>query len=697
MKAIIHSVQLQKDEQTYHIKGKATGKSVPTGRSMIFFEKRVSKLDYSVPQRIYPKTEWNGMSFTLSVNINKWQQHLKGEQPWDLYISDKYQFKKVKVGEHSELDGSNLTLSYLYYKIKPYATDKGVFALSVKPKKFSFYVLEANVEKGNMTVSIEVPKDFYTKVAKPHQHTHKTTLAFKKKIQPDIDGYYEDERIYQATVDGNHIAAKVPLSSLVEKELTTVKMVWDVFLTVTDKVANVSKEYRIQTGEETILGDQKATISRHLNAFIGEQTSGHLAVVLHTEKPIWLDQVKIKGENAILEGESGDVVIDELTLKKRSAFQNAILTAKVMECHFTQKEGRFRTVLPLDQLLEHYRVADGDQFFVNASMHMDDVFMNVPISMTEATDAPEKPHRVNNHFQLLFQKSSSDEFNLVSKKKTAEFTDSSLKLFVNGSCFSRMGFESRDYFHNQDYKNRYEVVDTQWHPSIISIMSKPVKYPAWMFKGIHPTLVERIQSDLQKNFFKKLQKAKPDFLLIDFYADGCRDIILFDDKHAVTANYVLRKSKSYIHGVDENVTVLNQKDIDLLLHYWKPAIRAFCKKVMKYIPEERIILQKVRKAETFYTKRGQVKQFKNQDYIQRSNYLFEYMENEFLTLLPDVQTIDLTKQDFRGDERHPHNTSPDHYESGYYRTYMDQMNETVLTFLLQYPAYLKKRKKPMKR
>lgn len=167
MKAVIDAVQLQKDEQTYHMNGKVTGKFVPAGQPKIYFEERVSKLDYFLPQRIYPKTEWNQKSFTIAVNINEWQQQLHDGQPWDLYISDQYQFKKVKVAGELELDDDSLTLPYLFYKIKPEVTDTGVFALSVKPKKFSFYVSEANIEKGYMAVSIEGPKDFYSKVAKP--------------------------------------------------------------------------------------------------------------------------------------------------------------------------------------------------------------------------------------------------------------------------------------------------------------------------------------------------------------------------------------------------------------------------------------------------------------------------------------------------------------------------------------------------
>lgn len=65
--------------------------------------------------------------------------------------------------------------------------------------------------------------------------------------------------------------------------------------------------------------------------------------------------------------------------------------------------------------------------------------------------------------------------------------------------------------------------------------------------------------------------------------------------------------------------------------------------------------------------------------------------------MPNAQVIDLTKQGFRGDARHPSNTTPDHYESSYYRAYMDQMNENVLHYMLQNPLYLKKRKRRVKK
>ncbi|WP_077329179.1 DUF6270 domain-containing protein [Virgibacillus siamensis] len=303
-----------------------------------------------------------------------------------------------------------------------------------------------------------------------------------------------------------------------------------------------------------------------------------------------------------------------------------------------------------------------------------------------------KPIRITNNYQVRLIKDASNKLQLRTRIRTEEPEGHALRIATCGSCFSRLGFGSKDYF-NPDYKNKYEVVYTQFHSSIISMMGKPVTFPNEHFTRMHPTLADRIRSDFEKDFFKNLKLTKPDFFILDFYVDGSKDVLFFDKKHIITGNYMLTQNINYLHEIEPKVTVLNQKDITTFLEYWHRAIKKFARKLVTYIPEERIILQKVRKAEGYYTKEGEYRKFKNQTYIQRSNYLFEYMENYFLNLLPNAQVIDLSDQEFHSHSKHPGGVTPDHYESDYYKQYMNRVDELVLRYFIRNPGYLKKRKK----
>jgi len=99
-----------------------------------------------------------------------------------------------------------------------------------------------------------------------------------------------------------------------------------------------------------------------------------------------------------------------------------------------------------------------------------------------------------------------------------------------------------------------------------------------------------------------------------------------------------------------------------------------------------LILQKVRKTDGFITKEGRVEKFKdNVKHIKRSNFLFEYMENYFLQLLPNAKVIDLNKRKYYSLYNHPENNTPDHLESEYYRDFLTQLDEIVLKDFMKKP------------
>lgn len=656
----------------------------------IFFQERIPKDDYFSPQRMYMNAEWQGQEFTLSLQLDKWKEKLGQNQIWDCYISYGERREKIQTDFKESIRMKHTP--HIFYIAKPYVTNDQTLAISVKARKLSAFVTDTQIENQNLTLGFTIADDFYKKISNANQPVE-LELTFKKRIQADLDDHQDEKSFPVQQTDHHKFTSKVDLSTFIAGKTLAPMTRWDLFVTVKSNTGQTVTEH-VDIDPDNDIFNQTFNLSSHLGArFVYDEQENFSLSISTDQESATIQHLRVNEQNVSLEGKVDNLIVDEAVLKKESAFANAERTATVMKLPVTEKDGTFNVTLPLEQFVQHHHIDDKDLFFINMKFRQKEskVKMNLPIYLDKSVKLSKKPIRVTNKYQVRLIRDGTNKLQFRNRIRTQEPDNHSLKVAVSGSCFSRLGFGSRDYY-NPDYKNKYEVVYTQFHSSIISKMGKPVKFPEEKFSGMHPTFIDSVRSDFEKDFFKNLKQAKPDFFILDFYVDGSKDVLLFDDKHMITANYMLRKNHNYLHEIEPKVTVLNQKNIESYLEYWHKAIKKFCKKLVKYVPEERIILQKVRKAEGYYTKDGGFRKFKNQTYIQRSNYLFEYMENYFLTLLPNVRTIDLNDRAFYSHHKHPGGVTPDHYETNYYKEYMNRVDEHVLRYFIQHPGYLKKRK-----
>ncbi|MDY0394143.1 DUF6270 domain-containing protein [Virgibacillus halophilus] len=188
---------------------------------------------------------------------------------------------------------------------------------------------------------------------------------------------------------------------------------------------------------------------------------------------------------------------------------------------------------------------------------------------------------------------------------------------------------------------------------------------------------------LRKTFFTQLKLTNPDFLILDFYIDGSKDILYLDANHIITINYMLRKNMNFFYEVDKNSDVLSHQNIHSYLQLWQEALDKFVEKIVQIIPQERIILQRVRKTEEYKTKDGKIEKFKGKiKHVKRSNYLFEYMEEYFIKLLPNINIINLEKKEYYSLYNHPENNTPDHLNSSYYKDFMNHLDDITIKYLL---------------
>ncbi|TGB00125.1 hypothetical protein E4665_00135 [Sporolactobacillus shoreae] len=252
-----------------------------------------------------------------------------------------------------------------------------------------------------------------------------------------------------------------------------------------------------------------------------------------------------------------------------------------------------------------------------------------------------------------------------------------VKLAILGTCYTRGAFGSNPYF-NPGYKSKYDLVYTQFHSSIPSLMSEPVPFPEQFFEGKKPAEKEYISCDFEKNFFTRLSEAKAEYFLLDLYPDAVRDLVVFDDQHIITGTFYLR-NRAFLQSIDGKAHFVSHDNEEELLNYWCPAVDRFAEKIVQFFPQERIILQKARMTNRYYDKNRQVHYFTDQlDLYKRSNMFYQFMESYLLKRLPHIHTIDLNHYGYIGQYNHPFGQSTNHFEPDYYKKFMLKLDEIIL-------------------
>ncbi|MFE7373419.1 DUF6270 domain-containing protein [Bacillus cereus] len=250
-----------------------------------------------------------------------------------------------------------------------------------------------------------------------------------------------------------------------------------------------------------------------------------------------------------------------------------------------------------------------------------------------------------------------------------------VKIAVLGTCFSRNAFNSSSYF-NPNYKKIYNCVYTQFHSSIISLVSNPVPLSVEKLTGVRENDKNFVAVDFDKSFFDKLKESQADYLILDLYSDASKAILKLEDDRYVSCSYILEDS-SYINQV-ENVEVIGHSNQERYFNIWKGAVERFIKKLTEILPEDRIILNKGRFTPTYFDENREVKSFSDPQLIRRNNCFWDKLDNYFMYLMPGAKVIDLTDTSYIGDATYPFGTSFSHYESGYYKEFLNRLNNLVI-------------------
>lgn len=251
---------------------------------------------------------------------------------------------------------------------------------------------------------------------------------------------------------------------------------------------------------------------------------------------------------------------------------------------------------------------------------------------------------------------------------------------ILGSCYTKEAFHSLD-FTNPDYKRFFNNVLTGFHHSLISLCSKSANED-YKINGPNAREIELYSRyELRKTFFDELASMHVDYLLVDNYADAtlsiCKDL---NNNCYYTKNYYLQNSNFFSEL--KNTKDFSQHETERLLMY-ENAVKLFREKVVACnIPLSHILL--IRSRQSLYKEKqdGGAELWPDHDFYEKSNVVWEWLDNIFLSIIPEARQIDMRNKKWISVENTPLKCTPNHFQTEYYQELMHKVNKIVLFNLL---------------
>ncbi|WP_147534574.1 DUF6270 domain-containing protein [Bacillus marasmi] len=678
MFAKFNSIEFKEDLNQLILKGEFSTSNATDEKPTIVLQERISADDYFIPKRIFLDTEWYNNKFNVSISINEITSNFNESKIWDCYILLGNKAEKIKIKNMQEFQTRYYSIESTYYMVRAYVTKIDTFALQVKERELPISAVTGSFNEDTLNIKFSISDHFFEN----NHEKNNLVIKFKKRVQSDIL-YHEEVQEFPVIYSENGVfSSAIVLKKLINTNYS--KSTWDTYITLSNNNNNLEIDYPFSIEQNLkFLGTQKE-IYKYFNMKFYRNYKKALSLTVQQRKlPIKANFLENEGQ-LILEGEVNNLIVENFIIKKESTFEDGELSLDIKELPFNQFDANFFSSFLIQDFFSDLNIQNNDKYniYLKTRSSEFDITINFPVYINEKEFNPENSITLNSHFQLEFTLSELNKLTLICKQKEHKAAPNTLKIAVCGSCFSRLAFSSND-FYNPSYKSKYQIVHTQFHSSIISLMSNPVPFPQNRFEGFNEREVSYIKSDYDKDFFEQLKKANPDLFIIDFYIDGSKDVLLFDENHIITVNYMLRRNLNYLCDLREDVKVLSHQNISEYLNLWKESVKKFAEKIVQIIPEERIVLQRVRKTEGYITSDGKIENFDFIRHIKRSNYLYEYMEDYFLKLLPNIQTLNVSNKKYYSLYNHPENCTPDHLEPEYYKEFISQLDNIGVKYLLK--------------
>lgn len=647
---------------------------------------RITTLDLVLPITIEVLPEVIKNDFIFRINMETYSNLLYKANIWDLFIEVNGERIAISMEKFKGMNATYIKLCNSIHEAKPYITAKKTLAIWIKQQQ-SFIIEDLNIEDQNEVIKLLFKcEDNYL-----NDNILNLKVSFRKKEIKDID-FYSNEILFNINKNKEHrYEAYINKSDFIKFNTINGVQRWDSYLRVElDKDHIVYEPLSFKS--DNLNKDKKIEV---LNSSL------YYGILMGKENKLCIDIMKknIKAElfsinftdnsNIVLKGilsnRCDEITVSKLIIVERSV-ENSLSKEYEKYIPIELNEEVFYCEFSLSNIVRE--IYKEDNLVIDVYLQLVDIktgfTSKVALNIKETEKINFEYFNIKDtNFSIKPYKTKINTLALYIKKFIEQCATNPIKIAVLGSCYSRSAFVSLQYF-NPHYKEKYKIVYTQFHSSIPSIMSNPIKYEEAYFSNCVDAHKEFVKCDFEKTLFENLRISNPDYLIIDLYADAVRDLIAFDDNHIITGSFILKDS-NYLPSIVNKARIISHESKEEFLRYWIPAVDKFISKILKYIPENRIILQKARMIDKYYSKNKEVKIFENDLYlVKRSNYYFEIMEKYILSKMPNMKVIDLSKFNYIGDEKFPYGYSTNHYESKYYKELIKQLDNIVICDMCNY-------------
>ncbi|WP_353947624.1 DUF6270 domain-containing protein [Sporolactobacillus sp. Y61] len=654
------------------LKGKCDSRIV---EGFLLFEERIKGNDLFIPRDIKIPCIIKRNVFTAEIDLTDVCSLINSQDIWDIFFVSDQQKTEVSI---PELPGSfsNQIISIGFLLITFYKNSRGTLSISVKK----------NNQVGANLLSVSKEKDAYEFHGELLQADalsyHQAFLAIRRRENKNALNYLNEIEFPLLIHSNKKWSAHFNKQSIFTDPCIRHEEVWDLFLKLTGGKDN-SFLY-IPLHNEATLNDTYTVIQRN-NFYQAKFYMNKKGCI-----GLWIKRIALFMELKKLSIKNSQLDIflevpdDINVLQAKITIANEIWAAHFNGfCMDGMIRNKFNSIcisLSLKQLKENYKIEKNDLFQVLVQLEDKKSHAQTWMPLFVKTDQPINARgTLADNLDAIINISQNQKFEIKTVPHMIKEFDSRkpIKLAILGTCYTRGAFNSRSYF-NPEYKSKYNIAYTQFHSSIPSLMSKPLPYPASYFAERKPIEKAYIACDFEKTFFNELEKSKADYFLFDLYPDAVRDLVIFDDDHMITGSFYLR-NREFLKNLHGKASFVSHNDEPTFLKYWCPAAERFAKAIVKYFPQNHIILQKARMTDRYYDKNHQVRYFADQiDLVKRSNMYYQFMESYLLHLLPHIHTIDLNHYGFIGQYNHPYGRSTNHYEPDYYKELVRQLDHIVL-------------------
>lgn len=251
-----------------------------------------------------------------------------------------------------------------------------------------------------------------------------------------------------------------------------------------------------------------------------------------------------------------------------------------------------------------------------------------------------------------------------------------IKIATIGSYVTRDNFNSN---FNPHYKDYFELVAHQHQSSIISMMSNNTSFTKTSeFSDATAFRKRHITNEFNKSFINEIKEKKPEYILIDLYADIKYGVVKFDDETYITNN----KHFKNLPELKNKPTLDLYKNFDEYLSLWKYYTNNLFDFIQKELPESKVILVNAR----YHDKLSDIislhdirrdQGIKSLD-IDLMNKMWHILD-EFILDNYNVIVLDTKHENYFLDKNHPWGMYYLHFENFFYNDFLINLLNIVKT------------------